>query len=130
VASALRSGHLSVGVAGPTRVLADGGPHVSGSVGGAGLWPWTPPTDISQPMVDREKVLTVLHKRFPGATAEQMAAAANAIVGLEDDWEDVSAHEPEFGYHFSAQCCDICYLAEQSQRGSEFRLLRRRLSAS
>jgi hypothetical protein len=79
-----------------------------------------------QPMVDREKVLAVLHKRFPGATADQVAAAANAIVGLEDEWEDVTAHEPEFGYHFSVQCNEICYLAEQAQRAGQFRVFRRR----
>jgi hypothetical protein len=41
-------------------------------------------------MVDREKVLTVLTRRFPGARPDQVAAAANAIVGLEDEWEDVT----------------------------------------
>jgi hypothetical protein len=79
-------------------------------------------------MIDREKVLTVLHKRFPGATPDQFAAAANAIVGLNDEWEDVTGHEPELGYHFSVQCSEICYLAEQAQLGGQFRLLRRRVA--
>jgi hypothetical protein len=77
-------------------------------------------------MVDREKVLAVLAKRFPGATPQDMAAAANAIVGLEDEWEEVSHREEELGYHFSAQCSDICYLAQQAERGDTFRLFRRR----
>jgi len=77
-------------------------------------------------MLDREKVLAVLHKRFPSATTGDLAAAANAIVGLEDEWEDVTAREPEFGYHFSVQCSEICYLAEQARRGSQFRVFRRR----
>jgi hypothetical protein len=80
-------------------------------------------------MIDREKVLAVLHKRFPGATTDQVAAAANAIVGLDDEWEDVTAHEPEFGYHFSAQCGEICYMAEQAQLGNQFRVFRRRVTA-
>jgi hypothetical protein len=42
-------------------------------------------------MVDREKVLTVLSRRFPEARPDQLAAAANAIVGLDDEWEDVTA---------------------------------------
>ena len=79
-------------------------------------------------MLDREKILTVLHKRFPAATAAELAAAANAIVGLEDEWEDVTAHEPEFGYHFSVQCGEICYLAEEARRGAQFRVFRRRAS--
>ncbi|MBI4475529.1 MAG: hypothetical protein HY654_00055, partial [Acidobacteria bacterium] len=64
-------------------------------------------------MVDREKVLTVLRKRFPGSTSEQVAAAANAIVGLGDEWEEISNHEGDFGYHVSVQCPDICYLAAE-----------------
>jgi hypothetical protein len=81
-------------------------------------------------MVDREKILAVLHKRFPTATAADLAAAANAIVGLEDEWEDVSEHESEFGYHFSVQCGEICYLAEQMRRGSRFRVFMRRPPAA
>ena len=79
-------------------------------------------------MIDREKVLTVLHRRFPGATADQLAQAANAIVGLDDEWEDVTGHEPDFGYHVSVQCGEICYLAEQTQMGREFRIFRKRTS--
>ncbi len=78
-------------------------------------------------MIDREKVLAVLHKRFPGATPDQFAAAANAIVGLDDEWEDVTTHEAEFGYHFSVQCGEICYLAEQVQQGGQFRIFRKRM---
>jgi hypothetical protein len=77
-------------------------------------------------MIDREKVLAVLHKRFPGASADQVAAAANAIVGLDDEWEDVTSREPEFGYHFSVQCGEICYLAEEVQRGSDLRVFVKR----
>ncbi len=77
-------------------------------------------------MVDREKVLAVLAKRFAGATPDQMAAAANAIVGLEDEWEEVTEREDQLGYHYSAQCSDICYLAQQVERGDVFRLFRKR----
>lgn len=77
-------------------------------------------------MVDREKVLAVLTKRFPGATADQIAATANAIVGLTEEWEDVTDREEELGYQVSAHCSDICYLAQQVERGDTFRLFRRR----
>ena len=77
-------------------------------------------------MVDREKVLAVLAKRFPGATVDQMAAAANAIVGLADEWEEVTEREDQLGYHVSAACTDICYLAQQVERGDTFRFFRRR----
>lgn len=77
-------------------------------------------------MVDREKVLAVLTKRFPGAGADQIAATANAIVGLTEEWEDVTDREDELGYQVSAHCADICYLAQQVERGDTFRLFRRR----
>lgn len=77
-------------------------------------------------MVDREKVLAVLTRRFPGSSLEQVAAAANAIVGLEEEWEDVTARQEEFGYNFSPQCSDICYIAQQVERGDDFRIFRRR----
>ena len=40
-------------------------------------------------MLDRQKIESVLIRRFPGATHVQFAAAANAIMGLEDEWEEI-----------------------------------------
>jgi hypothetical protein len=40
-------------------------------------------------MMDREKVIAILTKRFPGASVDQIAAAANAIVGLRAEWREV-----------------------------------------
>jgi len=77
-------------------------------------------------MVDREKVLAVLQKRFPGSTPDQRAAAANALVGLGDEWVDVTEREPELGYHFSVQCREICFLADETERGAQFRILMKR----
>jgi hypothetical protein len=76
-------------------------------------------------MIDREKVLAVLSKRFPGSTPEQMAGAANAVVGLADEWEDVTAREPELGYHCALQCGHECYAAGQVKRGAEIRIFLR-----
>jgi hypothetical protein len=82
-------------------------------------------------VIDREKVLAVLAKRFPTASLTERAAAANAIVGLNqplEGWEEVTDREDELGYHYSATCSDICYLAQQAERGDTFRLFRRRAS--
>jgi len=79
-------------------------------------------------MIDREKVLTVLRRRFPGAAVEQLAAAANAIVGLDDEWEELPVDMDAMGFSFSVQCQDICALADQLERGDEIRVLRRRRS--
>jgi len=64
-------------------------------------------------MVDRQKLETILTKRFQGATRDQIAVSANAIMGLDEEWEEV-------------QCHDFAALAAQVQEGAEFRLLRRR----
>jgi hypothetical protein len=34
-------------------------------------------------MIDREKLENILRRRFPGASLDQVAAAANAIIGLD-----------------------------------------------
>lgn len=44
-------------------------------------------------MIDREKVVSVLQKRFPLATPLDIAAAANAIVGLHPEYELMEASE-------------------------------------
>lgn len=42
---------------------------------------------MSTTVIDREKVLAVLLKRFPNADLRDVAAAANAIVGLEPEYD-------------------------------------------
>ena len=42
-------------------------------------------------MIDREKVVSVLHKRFPLASSLDIAAATNAIVGLHPEYEPLEA---------------------------------------
>ena len=76
-------------------------------------------------MIDRQKLETVLGRRFPGARPDQIASAANAIMGLEDEWEEVSTYD-DFGYKISGHCVDACSLAREAQAGTEFRVLRRR----
>jgi hypothetical protein len=79
-------------------------------------------------MLDRQKVEAILTRRFPGSSPNTIAAAANAIMGLRDEWEEVLHGDEQFGYHYSSHCSDICYLAREAEDGAEFRLLRRRAS--
>ena len=64
-------------------------------------------------MLDRQKVETILVRRFPGATHDQVAVSANAIMGLDEEWEEL-------------QCHDFEALAAQVNDGDEIRVLRRR----
>jgi len=74
-------------------------------------------------MADREKVLAVLRKRFPSAPPEDMAAAANAIVGLGAEWREIVAFEQELLPHLLDTCADPECLAARLRRGGRFKLL-------
>ena len=63
--------------------------------------------------MDRQKVETILLRRFPGATPEQIAVSANAIMGLDEEWEEI-------------QCHDFAALTAQIEDPRELRVLRRR----
>jgi hypothetical protein len=77
-------------------------------------------------MLDRQKVETILVRRFPGAANDQVAAAANAIMGMGDEWEEVADEDDEFGHFEGGPCGDACSLAQRLHGSAEFRLLRRR----
>jgi len=63
-------------------------------------------------MIDRQKVETILRRRFPGADWHQIATAANAIMGLGDEWEEVESR-------------DLAELGRELGDGVEFRIFRR-----
>ena len=70
-------------------------------------------------MLDREKVVTILRRRFPGSAIEQVAAAANAIVGLDDEWDELTAAD-------LSPCGDACCLPADSVRDGLFKVLKKR----
>lgn len=74
-------------------------------------------------MIDREKVVTVLRRRFPGAPAQEIAAAANAIVGLEDEWLDVTHLEPNLRAHIGRRCGPGCVVAAVDRDPADVRVL-------
>jgi hypothetical protein len=76
-------------------------------------------------MLDREKVVAVLKRRFPGAAAEQVAAATNAIVGLGDEWVEVPLAFGNGDGRPSTACVRSCYLAEAVREGASFRVFQR-----
>jgi hypothetical protein len=48
-------------------------------------------------MIDRQKLETILIRRFPGASHEQVAAAANAIMGLDAQEKRTAVPDIEVG---------------------------------
>lgn len=77
-------------------------------------------------MVDRQKVETILTRRFPGACGREVAAAANAIMGLGEEWEEIGAGEGPLQGEAAAACTGGCCLVHAINPDSEFRLFRRR----
>lgn len=76
-------------------------------------------------MLDRDKVIAVLTKRFPHATSRELAAAANALVGLDEEWQEVTPAELPLRHDFTIDCESGCVLADHVSRGVELRLFRR-----
>ena len=68
-------------------------------------------------MLDRQKIEAILARRFPGATRAQIAVAANAIMGMDDEWEELSGRQ-------------IGDVAREVDRGGELRFFRRRESSA
>jgi hypothetical protein len=63
-------------------------------------------------MIDRQKVETVLRKRFQSANWTEIAAATNAIMGLGDEWLEL-------------ECRDATYVIRELEAGGEVRVFRR-----
>jgi len=63
-------------------------------------------------MIDRQKVESILRKRFQSANWAVVAAAANAIMGLGDEWLEI-------------ECRDATCVARELEAGAEIRVFRR-----
>ena len=72
-------------------------------------------------MLDREKIVVVLKRRFPESTPTDIAAAANALVGLEDEWMELSLMQNGAGN----VCRQGCYL-QLVLRGQDIRVFSRK----
>ena len=63
-------------------------------------------------MIDRQKVETILRNRFQSASWADIAAAANAIMGLGDEWLEI-------------ECQDAACVTRELEAGGEIRVFRR-----
>jgi len=77
-------------------------------------------------LLDRQKVESILSRRFSGAAPDQIAAAANAIMGLDDEWEELNDREGEIEQYVNALYAGVCSLKQELEQAEGLRLLRRR----
>ena len=78
-------------------------------------------------MLDRDKIVAVLRRRFPGSASEQVAAAANAIVGLDEEWEEIASPGMNGDGAEHAPCREGCYLARAAVDGMDVKVFRRKI---
>jgi len=80
-------------------------------------------------MLDRQKVETILMRRFPGASQTQIAAAANGIMGLGDEWEEVrGSARDETDRGPKTECHESCFFSRELDPCGELRVFRRRFA--
>jgi hypothetical protein len=76
-------------------------------------------------MISRPQLLGILARHLPGASGTDRAAAADAVLESIGEWEDIT-DRADLDQHFASECADVAYLADQLQRGRDFRVLQRR----
>lgn len=77
-------------------------------------------------MLDRDRIVTVLKRRFPAAAVGQVAAAANAIVGLDDEWEELPLGPDGSTPDGPVPCRGPCFLWASVQGNGGIKIFRKR----
>lgn len=77
-------------------------------------------------MVEREQVVEVRRTRVPDAAVADVAAAANAVVSLGDEWREVEDLQEVLGPQSEAvACADSACLVERLRQRVGVKLLQR-----
>lgn len=66
-----------------------------------------------------------LHDRLIPSEIEKLAGE---ILALQNDWEEVTIAPSDMGYSVSIGCPDICWLADQVDRGAVFKIYRKKIT--
>ena len=78
-------------------------------------------------MILKSDIQRVLQEYFGTMTdARTINLAADEIVDLEVEWEQLDVPIEELGFTKAVNCPDICFLAEQVYKGETIRLFRKR----
>ncbi len=80
-----------------------------------------------QSMIPQREITELLRTRLrefmPPEKLEELIAE---VKELDGEWEELEVAHRDFGYSVSETCPDICWLAEQVDRGSVLRLYRKK----
>lgn len=78
-------------------------------------------------MIPRAELVELLRKRLHDAWSQhRIDELASEILDLESGWEEIDISHSDMGYSTSATCSEICWLAEQIDRGAIIKLYRKK----
>ncbi len=78
-------------------------------------------------MIPRKELINLLRDRLKGAVSpEKVDDLAGEIMNLEGEWEEMDVSHRDMGYSVSVNCQDICWLADQVDRGAVIKLYRKK----
>jgi hypothetical protein len=82
-------------------------------------------------MIPRRELSELLQQRLTAyMPAEKVEELIGDILGLEEGWEELDVAHRDMGYSMSVNCSDICWLADQVDRGAVFKLFRKKKAVS
>lgn len=78
-------------------------------------------------MIPRAELEELLNARLEGRlTTQGLTDLLRAIQELEEEWEEIAVIHRDMGYSMSVNCTDICYLADQVEKGAVIRMFRKK----
>jgi len=78
-------------------------------------------------MISRVELTKLLQDRLSKSVPQhQIDELVSEILGLEVGWEEMDIPHGDMGYSTSNMCSEICWLSDQVDRGSQFKLYRRK----
>ncbi len=77
-------------------------------------------------MIPREDLKKLLQDRLIDVLPmERVERLVSDIIDLEGGWEELNIPHRDMGYSVSVNCSDICWLADQIDRGAVIKLYRK-----
>ena len=78
-------------------------------------------------MIPHNELSELLENRLVGHLDEEgIQSLISQIEGLETGWEELNVSHLDMGYSKSVNCPDICFLAEQIDKGAQIKLYRKK----
>jgi len=78
-------------------------------------------------MIPRGELAELLRARLHDVVPQQgIDRLVGEILDLESEWEEMEIPHSDMGYSTSANCSEICWLADQIDRGSIIKLYRKK----